>query len=193
MNKIALAVLGTGLATLVANAQTNNPAANPAQGFTAPVTVAEPEWQSKPYLLSPTGVLLEVEQQHMTKSMNVKAMGFGGASQALVLNGAKSPVRTATMPEFIVKVSGDPSQLVTLYRLDIKKDQRVLVIEKSAGLVHGYSTTSNKRTVDLKFAKYGEASAKITPATPLEPGEYALDVVGAKVGFFFGVDSDSKE
>jgi hypothetical protein len=56
----------------------------------------------------------------------------------------------------------------------------------------GAKNTMQGKQIPLTFAKYGSASVKVAPASPLPPGEYAMAAnLGATqqpIAFCFGID-----
>jgi len=98
-----------------------------------------------------------------------------------VVPGSKSSfrVKAGEKAEFVFN-SGRP-ETVSLYRFELKKDKRRFGYER-VGMVRG----DYLKGLHVDISKYGESSYKLVPASPLDPGEYAI-IIGDEV-FTFGID-----
>jgi hypothetical protein len=155
--------------------------------------VQEPEYIGVVFSLNSEGTLFPLERQQPNIQTKVKAFGYGGAQSSSVFKGSRSPVRFKAGQdiEFIVRLNLpgiEPDTLIELNVLKVSKDQREIIMEK-VGAMGMSSKSSNGETLrTLNFAKYGEQSLKISPAAPLEPGEYVITTMGGQSGFLFGID-----
>jgi hypothetical protein len=78
-----------------------------------------------------------------------------------------------------------------LARLEVKKKERRLVMAEVGafgGAFGGTTSGSDEAFLLINAAPYGKESARIVPAEPLEPGEYALSSASGGQFFCFGVD-----
>ena len=195
MKTLTLAFLLGGIATL-ASAQSNvtdKQAAVATTGVTtAHAPLPEPEWIQQICLLSDDGSLVPLEAQKPTVATKMKALGLGSGTTAFEYKGVSSPTRT-TNPVFVVKIEGsDPSTLVILNEMKVDKGKgvRQIVIEKVGSMLGpgGYKSSVDPNAgMDFRFVRYGTVSAKIVPAVPLPPGEYAFRT-RAGITYLFGVD-----
>ena len=145
---------------------------------TSPVTVLEPERSGVPYLLKEIGLGTLERQGYVERS------GFREVS-AFVFDGKTSPVQVPAAAVFVVKLDGgDPSELIGIHRLASERKTRAQVRAKLTAL----GSTTVKTTVDVEFEKYGSASVKVVPTSPLAKGEYALWSVRGDIVWLFGVD-----
>lgn len=159
--------------------------------------VMEPEYLGQPHSLNPiNGSLIPLDRQVAVMKTRLKALGYGGATGAYEVKGAKSSVRLRSdqKMEFVVRVASlqvDPSSVIQLVSLQAEKDKRRLVTVKVSPLGIGGSTTDNNAgAIQFNTTKHGESSLKIAPAQPLAPGEYAFKAPGASEVFYcFGVDA----
>jgi hypothetical protein len=146
---------------------------------TVSATILEPERSGVPYLLEMSSRLGALEHQGY-----VERSGFKEIS-AFVFDGKTSPVRVPAAAVFVVKLDGgDPSELIGIHRLASERKTRAQVRAKLTAL----GSTTVKTTVDVEFEKYGSASVKVVPTSPLAKGEYALWSVRGDIVWLFGVD-----
>ena len=64
----------------------------------------------------------------------------------------------------------------------------LLLVLASAGAFSGGRERYQDNVVSFDAAKYGRDFFRVSPASPLPPGEYALSTHGSTDGFLFGVD-----
>ena len=155
--------------------------------------VQEPEYIGVVFSLDSTGALTPLERQQANYQSKVRAFGYGGAQTSSVFKGPKSPVRfkVGQNIQFVVRLNMpgvEPDSYVKLNVLKVSKDQREILMAKVGSMGLSTKSTSGDSLCTLNFAKYGEQSLKFTPATPLEPGEYAIAAMGGQSSFLFGVD-----
>jgi len=155
--------------------------------------VQEPEYIGIVFSLDTTGALLPLERQQPIVQTKVKAFGYGGAKSSTVFKGAKSPVRFKAGQDiqFVVRLSAggmEPNSFVKLYSLAVSKDQREFVMAKAGSMGFNAQSSGGESQLSLNFAKYGEQSYKISPATPLPPGEYEFVSPSGQDRFLFGID-----
>jgi hypothetical protein len=110
----------------------------------------------------------------------------------------RSPARlTAGQLEFVVSTplaasSADFNSMYALRSLQAKRNKRELVIAKAHGYIVPGTTSANANLAEgeipIVITKYGQHSLKITPSSPLPPGEYAVSMRAAFLDLFcFGV------
>ena len=73
--------------------------------------------------------------------------------------------------------------------LKVAKDQREIVMAKAGAMGFGAKSTNGEAQRPLNFSKYGDQSLQVSPAGPLEPGEYVITSMGGQSGFLFGIDA----
>lgn len=155
--------------------------------------VEEPEYIGIVFYLDPAGALSPLERQQPNVQTKVKALGYGGAQSSTVFKGSKSPVRFKAGQDvrFVVRLNApgiEPDSLVKLDVLKVAKDQREIVIAKAGAMGFGAKSTNGEAQRPLNFSKYGEQSMQVSPAGPLDPGEYVITTMGGQSGFLFGID-----
>lgn len=155
--------------------------------------VQEPEYIGVVFSLDPAGTLSPLERQQANIQTKVKAFGYGGAQSSSVFKGSKSPVRFKAGQDirFVVRLNApgiEPDSLVKLNVLKVAKDQREIVMAKAGAMGFGAKSTNGEAQRPLNFSKYGEQSLQVSPAGPLDPGEYVITTMGGQSGFLFGID-----
>ncbi len=118
---------------------------------------------------------------------------FMKAKSYSVFNGRRSDVRTGnTQPEFEVAIAADlkASDAVGIVRLDTEGDtRRILILE--AGAFGGKSGSRKKDIMPVSLSELGTNGGltiyKLTPRSPLTPGEYAV-VVSGLLFYDFAID-----
>ena len=113
------------------------------------------------------------------------ATGMNTLTYSVEVSGDSSSFRlkASEKVDFVFK-TGSPEK-VSLYRFDQKKNKRRFDYEKG----HGYDLRQGLeaiRGLPADVSKYGESSYKLVPASPLPPGEYAINIAGEV--YTFGVD-----
>lgn len=157
----------------------------------------EPEYVNSVCYLDSTGELKPLAHESVTAEVKVHALGLGGVGAGYEIHGEHSPVHFATGSpiEFIVKLESrdvDPATQVLLYSLRSGSGKRQLYISRSYYMGLGKKSDMTNRQGQLNFAKYGQNSVKIVPASLLPPGEYAFAVgsqSSTRTAFTFGVDA----
>jgi hypothetical protein len=160
----------------------------------------EPEYANSFFLLDAAGSLKPLERKPVGVSGKGRVLVFGQTGVSYEIQNEHSPVRVAagTPLAIIVKPENhdvDPATQVLLYSLKAAKGKRQLLISGVGTLsIHTKSDLQNKQ-LQMVFARYGEASLKITPAIPLAPGEYAITLQNRDqqpTAYCFGVDAGGK-
>jgi|HubBroStandDraft_1064217.scaffolds.fasta_scaffold671807_1 hypothetical protein len=182
LSRIALC---TGLLCAAAIAQ-DTPKADTAK-------VVEPEYINTFSSLQPDATLKPLEREAVAVATKIHGLGYGGAESLYEVQGEHSSVRysSSALPPIIVKIANggqDPADTITLYPLKVAKGQRQLQMMR-AHLFSGAKSTMQGKQIPLNFAKYGDASLKVAPASPLAPGEYAIVSTSAsQIAYCFGID-----
>ena len=113
--------------------------------------------------------------------------GWSSTATDLTLDGTSSSFRIPAGGKgmFVFRASEDSAEKAKLCRFIIKGDRREF--EQGKWKHRDYKPNPG---IPVDIAKFGEASYKIVPEAPLEPGEYALFTgeTGAVV-FTFGVEA----
>ena len=160
----------------------------------------EPEYANSFFLLDAGGSLKPLERAPMGVSGKARVLVFGQTGVSYEIQNEHSPVRVEAGAPLAIVVKPenhdvDPATLVLLYSLKAQKGKRQLLISGLGTLsIHTKSDLQNKQ-LQMVFARYGEASLKITPAIPLAPGEYAITLLNRDqqpTAYCFGVDAGGK-
>jgi hypothetical protein len=161
----------------------------------------EPEYENVAEFLDQTaGALKPLERQTLAVVARTKLGGIGGMTTSATVPGTQSPVRFAADQklEFVARAvsqSVDPNSIIALFRFDVAKDMRKVDTVRVGSAFGGKAKSSAAQSmVAIDAVKYGTSSFKITPAQPLAPGEYMIQVVNPNslqqsTVFCFGVDS----
>jgi hypothetical protein len=197
-----IALKSAGVSDKVIAAMVNSgAAAGPAPAATAPGAgaakkVQEPEYVGVVFCLDPAGALTPLERQQSNAAFKTKALGFGGGQNSIIYKGARSPVRFKVGQElqFVVRLQVpagiEPDSLVNLDVLKVSKNERAIITAKVGAMgLGGAKSQKGETSRPLNFSKYGEESLKISPAQPLEAGEYVITTRLVAGSFLFGVDS----
>lgn len=160
--------------------------------------LTEPDYADSFFFLQTDNSLKPLERKSVAVSTKIHALGYGGAEVLYDIQDEHSSLRTSAsaLPPIIVKLENsntDPANVVSMYPLTVAKGQRQLQMMRSH-IFSGAKNTMQGKLIALSFEKYGQASVKITPASPLAPGEYAIVVAQsaptqAVMAFCFGVDA----
>lgn len=155
----------------------------------------EPELLGIPYFVDDaTGKLLELERQNVNAGVKLRAMGFGGGRSIVRFEGSRSTVRfkNGAKIRFVLRVGNlslaDPNSLVNVDRLVAAKDHREATIAKAGFMAMGAKTTAGASEVGMNAVRCGQSSLCLTPATPLQLGEYVITLKDSKYGFLFSVE-----
>lgn len=166
--------------------------------------VQEPEYINVFFVLNPAdGSLLPLERQTGVAKVKLKGLGFGGAAASIQITGERSSVRFKAdkQPSFVVKLPSpqtDPASAVQFFSWQAKKGVRSRLIGEAGAMGMSATARSADSSIPFDAARYGESSIKLTPTTPLAPGEYGLgpattyDSLGLPQNynaFSFGIDS----
>ena len=115
------------------------------------------------------------------------------------LNGPKSDLRIkSSTPQFLFY--SDPAEKLTdvLIRLDVKSDRREIRWIKSTGMGTSTSSLPRDHVIDVNIEEVSSEPGdrkmnlyRVTPTSPLKPGEYCLRL--HRTFFFdFGIDAKPK-
>ena len=158
----------------------------------------EPEYFGQVYWYdAAANKLNSLQRQKLTLASKTKALGFGGMKAVSQTDGPKSNVRfTAGQGlAFVLQASPtvDPQTLVEIVRFDQKGNHRELTQAESGPIFGGYIGKGGGHQVDkarvpFHVKKYSAASIEISPAEPLQPGEYGVRSPGSYDVFCFGID-----
>lgn len=162
--------------------------------------VTEPEYINSFFLAEPNGALRPLERQTVGVAGKGRVFGFGSTGVSYEIQNAQSPVRIeAGAPIGIVvkleKHDVDPANLVLLYSLKSAKGKRQLLISGVGFMSTRTKSDLQNKQLQMTFEKYGRDSLKITPASPLGPGEYAIAVQShdqQPIAYCFGIDPSTK-
>lgn len=158
----------------------------------------EPEYFGQVYWYDAAANKLNpLQRQKLTLASKTKALGFGGMKAVSQTDGPKSNVRFAAGQglEFVLQASPtlDPQTLVEIVKFDEKGSHRELTQASSGPIFGGYVGKGGVHQVDkarvpFQVKKYSPTSIEISPAEPLQPGEYGVRSPGGYDVFCFGVD-----
>ena len=171
----------------------------------------EPEFTNEVCFLKKDSiwVALRLEKGSSKMDTKMKMGGLGGAESGYTLEGEKSTVRlnsgkdlsfvisTGASASFSAKndsmmrdngvdpsmMNGmtDPSNTITLYKTDVSKGNRKILMQKSPGMFGGKkATSSDKYTFSIKKVKEGYYELVIDK--PLPKGEYAFTMMSYGMG-----------
>jgi hypothetical protein len=138
-----------------------------------------------------------LQRQKLTLASKTKALGFGGMKGVYQTDSPRSDVRfTAGQGlEFVLQASPslDPQSQIELVRFNVKGKHRELIMAESGPIFGGYIGKGGVHQVDkyhvpFQAKKYSASSIEISPAEPLQPGEYAARSPNALDVFCFGID-----
>lgn len=147
--------------------------------------------------------LLHLEQNDGHVRNRVKALGFGGSESLYELENERSIIRlkAADTLRFAMRMAGtfsDPSTVIKLYQLDVRKGVRVAVINSAGGTFGASKVRSGKGELAFRLQRSSDGSFFIlVPASRLTPGEYgfmnAMSLKGSGTNiaytfYTFGVD-----
>lgn len=134
-----------------------------------------PSYANHPYFFDKsTKQLTALEKSSAKVSTKVKVLGLGGMSSQYVIEGNTSTVNVpvADTTEFVVTGSSnfaDPSQMMSLYMLDVNKKQRSAVMAEAK--YFGKNKEAGKINCLLK--KINDKYVLVVPVK-LAPGQYAF-------------------
>jgi hypothetical protein len=158
----------------------------------------EPEYFGQVYRYDAAANKLDsLQRQKLTLASKTKALGFGGMKAVYQTDSPRSDVRfTAGQGlEFVFQASPslDPQSQIELVRFNVKGKYRELIMGESGPIFGGYIGKGGGHQVDkyhvpFQAKKYSASSIEISPAEPLQPGEYAVRSPNALDVFCFGID-----
>ncbi|MGZ5190843.1 MAG: hypothetical protein ACXWCZ_07455 [Flavisolibacter sp.] len=159
-------------------------------------TIPEPEFINFIYQFDKTNnKLVDLEKANIEMKMKTKVMGGGSPSYSI--DGSKSTVRlNESAKSFMITISGgpmttDPSNSMTLYKLESKKSSREAPMTSYGGMTSGKKSNN---ALELRFKKVREGTYEIVVAGNLEKGEYGfvnmngMNSSGKMSVFAFGID-----
>jgi hypothetical protein len=160
----------------------------------------EPEYANSFFRLDTGGILKPLERQPVGVGGKGSVLGLGSRGVSYEIQNEHSPIRIeAGAPlEIVVKLENhdvDPATLVLLYPLRIAKGKRQLLISGAGFMATHTKSDLQSKQLQMVFTKYGEGSLKITPASPLAPGEYAIAAQTRDqqpTAYCFGIDTATK-
>jgi len=134
----------------------------------------EPEYANSLFLLDSSGSLKPLERQPVGVGGKGRVLGFGAMGVSYEIQNEHSPIRAASSapPEIVVKLEDrdvDTATHVLLYPLRIAKRKRQILISGAGFMAIHTKSDLQSTQLQMVFAKYGQASLKITPASPLAP------------------------
>ncbi len=158
----------------------------------------EPEYFGQVYWYDAAANKLSLlQRQKLTLASKTKALGFGGMKAVSQTDGPKSSVRFTAGQDlhFVSQASPtlDPQSLIEIVKFDQKGNRRELTQAESGPIFAGYIGKGGAHQVDkgrvpFQVKKYSATSIEISPAEPLQPGEYGVRTPGSYDVFCFGID-----
>jgi hypothetical protein len=144
--------------------------------------------------------IIRLEKAHSRMDTRMKAAGIGGAESGYMIDGEKSSVRVTGGEKlsFVYATSGagmmDVSNMIALYKADVGRGMRKVLLHKGGGYFGGKLRSSEKYSFSVRQIR--EGYWELVVDKPLPEGEYAFTSVpygtGAMDGsitlFAFGVD-----
>lgn len=146
--------------------------------------------------------IIRLEKSQSKMDTRLKAGGIGGAESGYVIDGEKSSLRvTGNNPSFVYASSGvsgglgmmDLSNRVILYKADVSRGMRKVLLQKGGGYFGGKVRSSDKLTFSVRAISDGYWEIVIDK--PLDAGEYVFTSMGSSTSmdgsvtmFAFGVD-----
>lgn len=152
----------------------------------AAATPVEPTAIGVIYHLDPTSQTLNpLPDEQQTQVMH--SCGVSGACSTVEVSGTGSSFRLKSSDKFdFVFNTGNPEK-ISLFRFDLKKGKRNLVVEKMVRPKFGTGFRAEEiRGLPVTVTKFGTSSYQLVPAAPLSPGEYVIVIAGE--AYTFGVD-----
>lgn len=138
-------------------------------------SVPAPEFSLTPYYLNTDNTLKNLEKNDA--QLDAKNKIVGGVDYYFTLNKAKSDIRfpKGTLPKFYIKVDAntDPSDVISLFIPEIKKDQRKFLLG-SMGSFYKKAKDVNKYAVKIDFKKIADGVYEIIIPADLASGEYGF-------------------
>jgi len=139
--------------------------------------VRGPDYTDAPFLRGASGYI-PLEREVATPARAGGMYGMGGTVYRV--QGARSPVRVRQGDRivFVVRLSRGDARQFQLFRLDSRMGYRQTQ-SSMGGMPAGLPLTINR---------VGDSVYEITPARPLNPGEYAVSPANSNESYCFGVD-----
>jgi hypothetical protein len=120
------------------------------------------------YLDAASGTLKRLPQEEFRRHSST---GFSSVTQSVLVSGEGSSFHVAeSQPTFVFQVfKEEEASRAKLFQFNVKGSDREYDLSKW----HHKETTTNTG-LSLNVSRYGQSSFKLTPESPLAPGEYAL-------------------
>lgn len=152
-------------------------------------SVAVPEFKNKVLVVNKDNTLADLDNTDLQTEYKAKLTGSG--SVIIKAGNTTSAVKKSGTPEehYIVKIDGDtdPADAVELFKYDVQKKNRSIVIMTVTSVGESQNTELPKQK--LKFTKVQDGVWEINTVENLAKGEYFflvnrpnIDVVGAASG-----------
>lgn len=151
-----------------------------AQNAEQAIKIPNPEYINHIYYYNASeNTLVNLEKTEAGMKTKMKAMGFGGASAAYTIEGAKSTVRIKTGDSiyFVIKTGNtmmDPSMTLQLYKFESKKDSRDAMMSTQGGMMNKKKNNAGTAGVQFNLKKSGNDVYIIIPGSTFTPGEYGF-------------------
>jgi hypothetical protein len=143
-------------------------------------SLPDPEFLSRPYVLTDDNVLKNLERADAEIDVKVKGMGYGGTEIFYVAFSPKSDVRfdKNSLPRLIIKLEGsiDPAEIILLSKGEVKRDRRRFI--QGSRALGGKARDVSSSYVEIRFKKIEGGLFEIVLPSDLQPGEYAFTPVG---------------
>jgi hypothetical protein len=163
-----------------------------------PVVIPTPEFINQPYYYDePDNKLTRLENVNAKVTTKKKTLGIGGAKQYYSMTGASSKIlfTASRNMSFIIRTNGDMMDLtsfIKLYKFTTAEDKRETMVSEKEGIIKNKEESKNT-TIMINVKKLSGESYLISPAQPLEAGEYGFVLSAANAGqeltiFAFGID-----
>ena len=140
---------------------------------------AVPDFKNSPMAIGSDGKLIKLEKKSVEIKAKAKAMGYGGISMFLNIDGKNSDVRVSTSSSFIIKVEADVDPETVFYLTPAKivgKSREIEMARTSAFAAYGAKGKSVKKDdINFEFEKVTDGVFKMIPSKELAPEtEYAF-------------------
>lgn len=188
-------------------------------------TYPEPEFSNEPYYLNKSAGNTLVRLEKNSSKMDTKANAISGSESGYSIDGSKSSVRlssgnnisfvissgssstaSSAKSDSVMRANGvdpsmmgrmdDPSQKLTLYKVESTKGVRKVLLQKAPGMnPFGSHKLQSSEKYSFSARKIKEGYWELVVDKPLPKGEYAftmmgmgMDAMGGTTLFAFGVD-----
>ena len=140
------------------------------------------EFEGQPYYFDKANNKMIALEKQLTKMKNKsKMMGYGGSSMSYTIKGEKSTVTIARGDSIELHMTGggmamnmmDPTQFISLYKCDINKGDREVIMVESKGILGGGKQKEGSEKISFSVKKK-ENKVIFVLDKKLSAGEYAL-------------------